>query len=219
MLLDVSKINSVIFDMDGVLLHSSDCHEEAWCDALSLVGITQFSYASIAGMRTDEAAQKILDEQGISITETEKERLISQKRKKALELLMLRGRVADESKGLMLQLSKRYRLALASSASASTVQFFLQKSGYGEIFSEVLDGTSVRHAKPDSEIYDLALERLNIAPQQAIIVEDAVNGIEAAHRAGVRVIAVAGTEKREVLLEAGAEVIVDKLSQIGSILL
>ncbi|TXH00602.1 MAG: HAD family phosphatase [Candidatus Moraniibacteriota bacterium] len=219
MLLDVSKINSIIFDMDGVLLHSSDCHEEAWRDALSLVGITQFSYAGIAGMRTDEAVQKILNEQGISITETEKEHLISQKRKKALELLMLRGRIADESKGLIFQLSKRYRLALASSASVSTVLFFLQKSGYGEIFSEVLDGTSVRHAKPDPEIYDLALERLNIAPQQAIIVEDAVNGIEAAHRAGIRVIAVAGTEKREMLLEAGAEVVVDKLSQIGSILL
>ncbi len=217
--LDIAGLKAVIFDMDGVLFHSSDCHEEAWRDVFQSVGITDFSYTSIAGMRSDEAVRKILAAHGHSVTEMLIEKLVTQKRKRALELLTVRGKVAEGSQTLIRQLNKRYQLVLASSASTPTVELFLKKSGSADAFAFVLDGTAVKRAKPDPEIYRLALEKLSLAPEQAIVIEDAVSGIEAAQRASIAVLALAGTETRETLTEAGAEIVVDRLSEIGAILL
>lgn len=219
MWIDTSKLQAVIFDMDGVLFHSSDCHEEAWRDAFQSVGITDFSYASIAGMRSDEAAKKVLNDQKKSVDERIIQTLVARKRVLALELLTRRGKIAEGSKELVVHLKKRYQLVLVSSASIPTVEFFLKKSGYADVFTCVLDGTSVKRAKPDPEIYCLALQRLGVAPEQAIVIEDAVSGIEAAHGAGIGVIALMGTERKEMLMQAGAERIVDRLSEIGPILL
>lgn len=218
MLLDVTNIKAVIFDMDGVLFYSSDCHEEAWRDAFQSVGITDFVYASIAGMRTDEAAKKILQEQGCEATEVELEKLINRKREKALALLKARGKVSEGSKKLVQTLSSWYRLVLASSASPATVEFFLTASGYAEVFEHVLTGASVQTAKPSPEIYLMALDRLNLPPQSAIVIEDAVSGIEAAKGAGIPVIAITGTETRSRLETTGAEGIVDRLEEIMAIL-
>lgn len=216
--LDVTGLKAVIFDMDGVLFHSSDCHEEAWRDALQSVGITDFVYASIAGMRTDEAAKKILQEKGQGVTEDELKRLVTLKRERALALLKVRGKVSEGSGQLVRNLFSRYRLVLASSASPATVEFFLTASGYAEVFEHVLTGASVQAAKPSPEIYLTALERLNLTPQSAIVIEDAVSGIAAARGAGIRVIALTGTEARSTLENAGADKVVDSLSEIGAIL-
>lgn len=65
MILDKEKIQAVIFDMDGVLFLSGDSHERAWRETLESIGITDFSYATIAGMRTDDALIKVIREHGI----------------------------------------------------------------------------------------------------------------------------------------------------------
>lgn len=208
-------IKAVIFDMDGVLFLSTDCHERAYREALRSIGIHSFAYSAIAGMRTDEAISKILAENKYEITEALVNTLVIKKREKALELLEQRGSVRAGSQELIERLAQAgYRLVLASSASPQTVALFLKKSGFKEKFEYIIDGSMVKRAKPAPDIYQLAIQKLNLEPVQCVVVEDATSGIRAALDARTQVIAITGTESREKLLCTGVSQVVDQLTTI-----
>jgi beta-phosphoglucomutase len=216
---NLSEIEVVIFDMDGVLFLSSDCHERAFREVLQKIGITDFAYASVAGMRTEETIEKILIENGRLVSLETVQELANAKRKRALEFLGKEGEITPQSKELIASLRKKYRLVLASSASPQTVELFLQKSGYSDAFKLCLNGAMVKEAKPSPEIYLLAAKRLDIEPKGCIVVEDAINGVEAAKKAGMLAVAVLGTEVPEKLLAAGADYLIKNLAEIEPILL
>ena len=65
----------------------------------------------------------------------------------------------------------------------------------------------MRHGKPDPEVFLVAAGRLGVTPGRAIVVEDAAHGIEAAHRAGMRVVSVGAL--------AGGDLVVRSLDQLG----
>ena len=73
-------------------------------------------------------------------------------------------------------------------------------------------GDEVSHGKPDPEGYLTAAAKLGIAPANCVVVEDAPSGVEAAHNAGMRAIAVATTHKPEDLRAADA--VIDALSDL-----
>ncbi len=220
MWLDTSKLEAVIFDMDGVLFLSTDCHEQAYRETLQSIGIHHFSYSSLAGMRTDEAIKKVLAKNKHKITETLVSDLVARKRSKALELLEQAGVLREGCQELVEHLTTAgYRLVLASSASPQTIALFLRKSGLGKKFEFILDGSMVEHAKPAPDIYQLAIQKLKLEPSQCVVVEDAVSGIQAAQAAGTKVVALTGTESQEKLMATKPEYIVDRLSEIGPILL
>lgn len=77
----------------------------------------------------------------------------------------------------------------------------------------------VSEAKPSPEIYLIALKRLNMAPEECIVIEDAISGVRAARDAGIRVLGVAGTESAEDLLSAGVEIVVSDVLAIEGILM
>lgn len=204
--------------MDGVLFLSSGCHEQAFVETLADAGICDFSYTSVAGMRTDEAFRKIFYERKRSIDDGAIEELIQKKRGKALAYLAEGGTVAEGSGEMLTHLRKRYRLALASSASSRTVEVFLGKSGYGDLFEFVLDGNSVQKAKPFPDIYQLALQRLGIQPEQGVVVEDSISGVRAAASAGILVIALTGERNTEKYNHAGACAIISELKMLEALL-
>jgi len=219
MLRDFSRIKALIFDMDGVLFLSSGCHEKAYRETLAAIGITDFSYSSIAGMRTDEAMKKILLLYGRNLDEAEVQTLAANKRKKVLELLAEGGEVAPGSAELLARLSRKYRLALASSASPQTVEFFFRKSGYADIFEFVLNGSSVISAKPDPEIYALAVQKLGLELDECVVIEDAVSGVQAACSAGIPVITIAERRHHEEFAHLKPIVIVSNVAEIEPFLL
>lgn len=219
MILDKEKIQAVIFDMDGVLFLSGNCHERAWRETLESIGITDFSYVAIAGMRTDDALAKIIREQGKQPEAYDLEALTAKKRQLALQFLETEGQVAPEGASLIASLRKKYRLALASSASPKTVALFLNRSGYADAFEVVLDGSLVEHAKPAPDIYELALRKLALEREACVVVEDSGNGIMAAQAAGIPVIALSQAAEEETNIKSlRPTAIVQHLSQIQKIL-
>jgi beta-phosphoglucomutase len=78
-------------------------------------------------------------------------------------------------------------------------------------------GKDVTRGKPDPQVFQLAAERLEVNPARCAVVEDAVHGIEAANRAGMKSVALVGTAKREQLREADR--IVDSLRELSPQLL
>jgi sugar-phosphatase len=78
----------------------------------------------------------------------------------------------------------------------------------------LVTGDAVKRGKPDPEPYLLGAKRLGVAVERCVVIEDAPAGIQAGHKAGMRVIGIGATHPREELLEQGAQVVIDQLTQL-----
>lgn len=210
----MGQFTGIIFDMDGVLLHSSPIHAEAFRTVLADLPIAGFDYAAIAGMRTDEALRKVLAANGITLTEEELRAKGVEKSHLARIRIREQNPVDPDCGRLLASLAVQYHLALASSASQETINVFLGRNGLRDHFSCVLHGDDVKRAKPDPEIYELACQRLGMAAKQCLVIEDAASGVQAGKAAGATVWAVPTTEQPAVLQQAGADRILSGLSEL-----
>jgi HAD superfamily hydrolase (TIGR01509 family) len=91
-----------------------------------------------------------------------------------------------------------YRLALATSGMRRHANVSLEETGLAGSFDAEATGDEVAHGKPEPDLFLLAAERLDVAPEQALVLEDSPLGVEAATRAGMRSLAVLGHPERVV---------------------
>jgi len=87
-----------------------------------------------------------------------------------------------------LESHRRHAMAVASNAEAANVAFVLDRGRLRQYFPVVVDGHQVRHPKPHPEIYLRAAELLEIPPQDCVVFEDSLLGVQAARAAGSRVV-------------------------------
>ena len=205
---------AVIFDLDGVLWHSERAHAEAYHRTLAPLGVDVPGYEHLAGRRTDEVIASLLAEEGIKATPKQVAKLTAAKRDAAYEILKNAPPIARDCAAVLDALSARYKLALASSASARSVQLFLDASGTAAAFEVVLSAEDAEAAKPAPHIYQATLQRLGLEGQEAIAVEDAVPGILAARAAGIPVVAVAGTCTSDELARSDVLAVISSLADI-----
>jgi len=105
------------------------------------------------------------------------------------------------------------KVVVASSADRVKVAVNLQKIGLPpEAWDAVVTGEQVKHKKPAPDIFIHAAEQVGISPNECVVVEDAVNGIQAAKAAGMRCLAVAQTFPAERLQEA--DVVREKIADV-----
>jgi HAD superfamily hydrolase (TIGR01509 family) len=207
------KIRAVIFDMDGVLVDSEalinvaalamfkekglDVQPE---DFLPFVGAGERRY--IGGVAEKHGFPVDLDEAKRRTYEIYLDLVPSQLEAfpGAYDLVL-----ACRAAGL--------RVAVASSADRIKVTANLQKLGLPpEVWDAVVTGEQVTKNKPSPDIFLLAARNINAEPSECVVIEDAVNGIQAAKAAGMRCIAVASTFPAERLQEA--DVVREKISQV-----
>jgi HAD superfamily hydrolase (TIGR01509 family) len=155
--------------------------------------------------------RRILACNGIAADDSRLAALSAEKSRLARAWIAERNPVDPDAPATLFALRQAYRLALASSASKGTVDLFLESNGLRPLFDCVLDGSDVRAAKPAPDIYQLCCARLNLTPADCLVVEDAVNGIEAAKAAGAEVWALPTTCSVDQLTAAGADRILDNL--------
>ena len=102
-------------------------------------------------------------------------------------------------------------MAVGSSGPRANVELILQLLGISEFFGFLSTGDDVVHGKPHPEVFLKAAEGLNAPPEQCVVIEDAPQGIEAARRAGMHVLAV--TSSRPAA-ELPADKVVDTLAGV-----
>jgi HAD superfamily hydrolase (TIGR01509 family) len=213
-----SRTRSVIFDLDGVLLHSEEIHAAAYHAVLAEVGVSDFVYADYSGVRTDEVFERVFARAGRAMTAADVARCVAQKRELARQALERRTPIAPDAAQVLSILAPEYRLFLATSASRSTLDIFLRASGTKPLFDGALCGEDVVHGKPDPEIYRRALASLGSTPEDAVVVEDAPLGIAAATGASIRTIGLVAAFDSAALLRAGASVVVAALGELPNAL-
>jgi beta-phosphoglucomutase-like phosphatase (HAD superfamily) len=87
-----------------------------------------------------------------------------------------------------------YRIAVASNAVRASVELMLDRADLRKYFDIVLSNQDVTKPKPDPEIYLTAAERLQLSPNQCLVLEDNFNGIQSARNAGTHLMVVQNTD-------------------------
>ena len=106
---------------------------------------------------------------------------------------------------------------IGSSTHRENIEVSLDVLGLRPFFTQIVSSEDVSHGKPDPEVFLKAAGKIGMAPERCVVFEDAHVGIEAAHRAGMRVIAVATTNPLEELGKADLAVVRLDALEVGKI--
>lgn len=208
-------LTTVLFDMDGVLVDSTEAHVTAWSRFLEEQGLEppEAGVRSLFGRRAAEAVAMLLD---LDLDSPELEEALADLERYADELLEGTGPGQNLIYGaapLVADLADAgWRLAVATSARRRIAEHSLGR--LRALFEAVVTAEDVTHGKPHPEVYLTAAARLEVPPPACVVVEDSVAGVEAGARAGMHVVAVPTTASEQRLLEAGAEVVLDHLTEL-----
>lgn len=219
------KYKGIIFDFNGVLLWDTVWQDQAWREvSQELRGhpLTQAEMKSIVYGRTNrEIFSYVL---GRTLTETELVKLIEHKEDIYRRTALAQGKNFTLSPGAqkLLDYLAEYGIprTIATASEITNVKFFIEHLHLDTWFrvEDILYDDGKLPSKPDPTIYLLAAKKIGLTPQECIVVEDALSGIEAARRAGVgKIIALGLPSEREVLLSVpGVSQVVTNLGEVDS---
>ena len=194
---------ALLFDLDGTLAETDSLHLPTWVATLSPYGIEvdeEFYRESISGRSNLEIVEELLPdlsaEEGRKLAEAKEASF----RERAVELEPLPGLLEfmEEAK------DRGLSLALVTNAPEQNVEAILLALELGEFFDEVVLSDEVGPVKPDPAPYRAALEKLGVAPEEALAFEDSTSGISSSVAAGIPTVGIASTQVPERLLQAGA---------------
>lgn len=184
------ELKGIIFDLDGVICFTDEYHYLAWKAMADSIGVPfdRESNNRLRGVSRMASLDIVLERSKETYSQTEKENLANQKNEIYKELLtrITERDLSDEVRTTLRTLRERgYKLAIGS--SSKNTPMILQRLGLGSFFDAVSDGNNITHSKPDPEVFVKAAQMLNLPPENCLVVEDAISGAEAGHRAGMRV--------------------------------
>ena len=172
----------LIFDFDGTLADTSPLHEAAFNAVLGPWGIS-IDYPAVAGLRTRDALAACFERAGLSVPESELQKLTILKQARVRVLIQQELRPLPGVDEFLRWARSRYRLALYSSGSCGTVTRAMEKLGYTGWFDPILCAEDVIEAKPAPEGFLRALAIAGVSADDALVFEDSDAGIAAAQRA------------------------------------
>lgn len=182
-----NDINAIIFDLDGVICFTDKYHYQAWKMLADRLGIyfDEEINNRLRGVSRMESLEIILEKSDKKYTDEEKYLYTEEKNDNYKELLMQMSAndLSDEVKNTLYELKKCGKM-LAIGSSSKNAKMILDKIGLGEFFDAISDGTNISNSKPDPEVFIKAAEFLSLKPENCLVVEDAIAGIEAATRGG-----------------------------------
>lgn len=177
-----------IFDLDGVIVDTAKYHFKAWQNLASSLGIpfTQEQNEQLKGVSRARSLEKILKWGSVSVSDKEFEKLMTLKNAEYLGYISNMDTseiLPDVPKVLDHLIANNHPIALGS--ASKNARIILEKVSLLDTFSVIVDGTHVSKAKPDPEVFLIGAEQLGVAPQDCIVFEDSVAGIEAANVANM----------------------------------
>lgn len=184
---------AVVFDLDGVIVSTDDYHYRAWKSMADEEGIyfDREINERLRGVSRMESLEIILEKAEKTYTDQEKNQMAERKNNLYRELLN-ELTPKDILPGVMkvLEELKENNINIAIGSSSKNTPMILEKIGLNNYFDAVADGNEIRNSKPDPEVFLLAAKKLEIAPKDCLVVEDADAGVEAALAGKMKVLAV-----------------------------
>ncbi|MBV8585994.1 MAG: HAD family phosphatase [Verrucomicrobia bacterium] len=203
-----------IFDWDGVIIDSSRHHEESWNRLSAETGLPLFPghFKKGFGMKNEYIIPKVLnwtsDPDLVQRYSLRKEMLYR-------EVVLEWGISPLPGVTEWLNELQRHQIpcVVGSSTHRENIETGLRLLDFGSFFQAIVTAEDVSHGKPDPEVFLLAAKRIGAAPARSVVFEDALVGIEAAHRGGMKAVGVATTNAAELLCDA--DVVVHRLDELS----
>lgn len=209
-------IQTVIFDMDGVIVDTEPVHRYAYFLHFKELNIkvSEEMYTSFTGLSTRNVFQKL--KQNFLIEETV-ENLIQRKRtifndafdtKKDLELLA-------GVENLIRELHQNgIQLIVASSASKLTINRVFTRFNLHPYFSHIVSGEDFPQSKPNPAIFEHAVSLSHVEKESCIVIEDSTNGVRASKAAGIYCVGYKSVHSKNQNLDE-ADVVVNHFDQLS----
>lgn len=173
-----------IFDLDGVIVDTAKYHFLAWQKIAQELNIdfTLEDNELLKGVSRVRSLDIILEIGKVEASQEDKNRWLIQKNEEYLTYLV----DMDQSEILpgvlpVLQFLKDKNQPIALGSASKNARPILEKTGIIDYFDAIVDGNDVTNAKPDPEVFLIAAQALGIKPEDAIVFEDSVAGVQAAN--------------------------------------
>ncbi len=215
-----NTIKAIIWDLDGVIIDSADEHRRAWQRLAreEKVKFTDEDFWATFGKRNNDIFAIVWG----PLTPEQAQELGKRKETYFRDLIRQTATPLPGSMELMRSLHEAgYLQALASSAPIENIQLISEVLGLERYLTALISGETVPLGKPAPDIFLKAAQALHIEPSYCLVIEDAVAGVEAAHAAGMRCIAVAGNRdlpdlrKAELMVKTLLEVNVERIRSLA----
>lgn len=203
-----------LFDMDGVLVHSEPVTLRAAIEVLAEYGITacREDFRPFIGAGEERLVGGVAEKYGVPYEPAMKDKTY----KKYVEYVKDGLTVYPGAKEVIAKLKEKgHQVALCSSADFIKVEANLLGADIPvEWFDALLCGNAVERKKPFPDIFLAAAKELSAEPSCCLVIEDAINGIQAAKNAKMRCAALTTSFKREQLVEEKPDFVIDSLYEI-----
>lgn len=178
----------IIFDLDGVIVDTAKFHFLAWRKMANNLGfdITQEQNEDLKGVSRVLSLQRILKWGNKTVSEEDFQRLMTEKNEDYLsQISSMSENDLLPGMGKILNYLTENNIPFALGSASKNARPILKSLKIHDRFVAIVDGNDVTKAKPDPEVFLIAAEKLNMKPEDCIVFEDSLAGIEAANTAGM----------------------------------
>ncbi len=177
-----------IFDLDGVIVDTAKYHYLAWKKLANQLGFdfTEEQNEMFKGVSRKRCLEILLEIGDIKATQEQFDTWMVEKNVDYLQYIDKMDAseiLPDVKKVLEFLVANKQPIALGS--ASKNAQPILEKVGLLPYFDSIVDGNNVTKAKPDPEVFLIAAKQLGVTPENCVVFEDAVAGIEAANNANM----------------------------------
>ena len=206
-------IKAVIFDMDGVIVDSEPINYEVIRITFEKAGvkISKKEFIEewvVKGTGSREAIKR----HDIKMSLEDLQKI---KKKIYLDVLKRKVKLKPDAKRTIINLHKKYKLALASQGHRYNVDMIVKKFKLSKFFQAIIGKQDVSKGKPNPEIFLKASKELKVKPEECLVIEDTEKGIIAAKRAGMICIAVPDSWTKRYNDFSKADSVVNLLGEIN----
>ncbi len=200
----------VIFDCDGVLVDSEVLSARAMVTTLVAAGIpaTDAMIGRHFGKKQKDILAQVAEETGVAIPEGIEARVWP-----ATRALFEAELKAMPGVARFLERLGDHPRCVASSSSLDRIHFSLERTGLAKFFGDnIFSSQQVARGKPAPDLFLFAAERMGVAPDRAVVIEDSIYGVQGARAAGMRAIGFLGGAHiqpfhDQALMQSGAEAV------------
>ncbi len=207
------RFKAAIFDLDGVVVDTIDLHFKAWKKMFSEYG-KDFDFEDykqkVDGIPRFDGAKAVL----IDLAKSELEAAATRKQNYFLEFLEKEGVKVHQDTIKLIKRLKTESIKLGVISSSKNCSLILKKAGIDNLFEAIVTGNDIERGKPNPDVFLRAASGLGVNPDECLVFEDAVLGVEASKRANIKCIGVDRYGNPQRLNKA--DLVIDDLSEFNS---
>lgn len=211
------NVKAVIFDMDGTLVDNIPYHEKSWISFLNDNNI-EMSPENFSAQNHGTIDEMITRFFGNDLS-PENLKILGQKKEQTYRDLYKNDlkEISELTTFLKNLKNKNIKTGLATMGDLPNIDFILDGLQIRSYFDEITGGHEVSKGKPHPEIFLTSLKKLNVKPEDCIVLEDSLGGIKSALDTGLKVIGITTSHSKNQLLSFGCFEVIDTYEDIDLI--